>query len=418
MNKKVLIFLLFNTINLFCADNVLRTRIENILAKVPSSTDCGVLVYNPMTKDTLFQINKLKSMIPASNTKLFTTAVALSELGGDFLISTKIFADNKDFKDGVLHGNIYLKGYGNGMFGSEDLDKMIREIKKLGIKKILGNVIGDDTYFDDVYMRDDWIDDEVRSVNLPPVSALVYNRNSVATQVKQVKRRRKKIVTVFNKMSNPPLQIAGIFRNKLIAEGITVIGGTASGETPAKAKVLSTFSVPLKDFISVVNKRSDNFLAECLFKILGAERCGCQGNAFYSTQAVLSFISETGIYSKGTAIVDGSGISRYNQITPAALVGILEKMYFDMKNYDDFFRSLSIAGQDGTLRGRMINTRAEKNMHGKTGTLNGVSSITGYVKNLKGEDIIVSIIFDFNRGGKFLYHDVQDDIISVIADSK
>ena len=157
----------------------------------------------------------------------------------------------------------------------------------------------------------------------------------------------------------------GIFRSKLIAEGISVAGGTASGATPQKARLISTFSVPLKDFIAVVNKRSDNFLAECLFKIIGAEKCNCQGNAFYSTQTVLSFIADFGIYSKGTAIVDGSGISRYNQITPAALVGILEKMYFDMNNFEDFFRSLSIAGQDGTLRGRMGNTLAGNNMHGK-----------------------------------------------------
>ena len=206
MTKKILLFLaIFYSSFSFCADNQLRAKIESILSRVPSSTDCGVLVYNPMTKDTLYQLNKLKSMIPASNTKLFTTAVALSELGGDFLISTKIFSDDKEIRDGVLKGNIYLKGYGNGLFGSEDLDKMIKELKKLGVRKITGMVIGDDTYFDDVYMRDDWIDDEVRSVNLPPVSALVYNRNSVAAQVK---KRRKKVVTVFNKMSNPPLQIA------------------------------------------------------------------------------------------------------------------------------------------------------------------------------------------------------------------
>jgi D-alanyl-D-alanine carboxypeptidase/D-alanyl-D-alanine-endopeptidase (penicillin-binding protein 4) len=406
--------LILNIAAAHAGNNLLREKISGLLSKVPSSTGCGVLIYNPMTKDTLYQVNKLKSMIPASNTKLFTTAVALSELGGDFLINTKIFIDDKEIKDGVVRGNIYLKGYGNGMFDSGDLDKMVKELKKYGIKKINGSVIGDDSYFDEVYMRDDWIDDEVRSVNLPPVSALVYNRNSVASQVV---KRRKKVVTVFNKMSNPPLQIAGIFRNKLIAEGISIAGGTASGKTPDKAKLLSTFSIPLKEFIKVVNKRSDNFLAECLFKILGAERCGCQGNAFYSTQAVLTFIADNGIYAKGTAIVDGSGISRYNQITPVALVGILEKLYFDIKNFDDFYRSLSVAGIDGTLRGRMYGSKAYNNMRGKTGTLNGVSSITGYVKNLKGEDIIVSIIFDFNRGGKFLYHDVQDSIISAVADS-
>lgn len=415
MYRRLLFILLISfSVSTFATDKALCGKIDQLIAKVPGSTLCGVLVYNPMTKDTVYQLNKLKSMIPASNTKIFTTAVALSELGGDFLISTKIFADDKDIKDGVMHGNIYLKGYGNGLFSSEDLDRMIRELKKLGIRKITGNVVGDDTYFDDVYMRDDWIDDEVRSVNLPPVSALVLNRNQIASQVK---KRRKKIVTVYNKMANPPLQIAAIFKAKLVAQGITVLGSNASDATPQKAKLLSTFSVPLRNFIASVNKHSDNFLAECLFKIIGAEKCGCQGNAFYSTQAVLTFVADFGIFAKGTAIVDGSGISRYNQITPAALVGILEKMYFDMKNYDDFFNSLSIAGRDGTLRGRMTNSMANNNMHGKTGTLNGVSSLTGFVKNQKGEDFIVSIIFDFNRGGKFLYHDIQDDIVSLVAES-
>ena len=114
----------------------------------------------------------------------------------------------------------------------------------------------------------------------------------------------------------------------------------------------------------------------------------------------MTFLTENSIYSKGTSLVDGSGLSRYDQVTTAAIAGLLETLYFDSKNFDDFYKSLSIAGRDGTLRNRMGNTKADNNMHGKTGTLNGVSSVSGYVKNLKGEDIIVSIIFDYTKGGQ------------------
>jgi len=164
-----------------------------------------------------------------------------------------------------------------------------------------------------------------------------------------------------------------------------------------------------------INKHSDNFLAECLFKTLGAEISGEQGNAFYSTQAILSFIKDNGIYSDGSSIVDGSGISRFDQITVGALAGVLEKMYFDLAHFDDFYNSLSIAGVDGTLRNRMDDTRAGRNFHGKTGTLNGVSSLSGYVTTAAGDDLIVSIIFEFDKKGARFHRNIQDDIIALLA---
>ena len=132
MHRKILFTLifLFSTFT-FPVDNSLRDKIAGILSKVPSSTACGVLVYNPMTKDTIFQLNKFKPLIPASNTKLFTTGIAISELGGDFLLSVKIFTDDNDVNDGIINGNLYIKGFGNALFTSEDLSRMIAEIKSL-----------------------------------------------------------------------------------------------------------------------------------------------------------------------------------------------------------------------------------------------------------------------------------------------
>ncbi len=94
---------------------------------------------------------------------------------------------------------------------------------------------------------------------------------------------------------------------------------------------------------------------------MGAETSGKQGNSFYATQAVLNFIDDHGIFSKGTSVVDGSGISRFDQITVGAIVGTLEEMYFDLKHFKDYYNSLSIAGVDGTLESRMIGTKAENN---------------------------------------------------------
>jgi len=179
---------------------------------------------------------------------------------------------------------------------------------------------------------------------------------------------------------------------------------------------LTNSGIILRDLLQEINKHSDNFLAECLFKTIGAETSGEQGNAFYSTQAILSFIKDNGIFSEGSSIVDGSGISRFDQVTVGALAGVLEKMYFDLAHFDDFYKSLSIAGVDGTLEDRLTGTSAGNNFHGKTGTLNGVSSLSGYLTTAGGDDLIVSIIFEYNRKGARFHRRIQDNIIKLLAD--
>ncbi len=389
----------------------IQKQINNALRVLPSNCRIGMLIYNPLTQDTVFEMNPDASMIPASNTKLFTTAAALSYLGGDFPLSTKIFMANSNIKDGIVEGNLYIKGYGNSTFTRYDLDSMVIKLKLLGIKKITGNIVGDDSYFDEIYSRDDWIKDEVANVNLPPISAMVIDRNKITTR-KKIRRRWRYIVT---NISNPPLYVAQLLKSKLIENGIIVDGSAVKGITPLKVTQLCESNILLKDLVAMINKHSDNFLAECLFKTIGAEVSKKQGNSFYSTQAVLDFISDNNIFAKGTAVVDGSGISRFNQITPGAITGVLEKMYFDLPNYEDFYNSLSIAGVDGTLRHRMNGTLAENNFHGKTGTLNGVSSVSGYLSTKGDEDLVLSILIEFKKGGSNFYRDVEDKIIEILA---
>lgn len=418
--KNFFSILLLCSLQIFAASKeIIKSKIESALAKIPSTTTVAILIYNPLTQDTIFQINHTLSVIPASNTKLFTTATALSLMGGNFPLATKILTDDINIKNGIIKGNLYIKGYGNSLFSTEDLEKVVQELKRKGIKEITGNIIGDDYYFDELYTRADWIDDETANVKLPPISALVIDRNRTLEQ-KRIKIRKKrrvqyKIGQYYSNISDPPLFISKLLREKLIENGITVDRSAIKGKTPDKAVVLTESKILLKDLIQKINKRSDNFLAECLFKTIGAVVSGKQGNSFYATQAILKFLKDNGIYSEGTSVVDGSGISRFDQVTVGAIVGLLDKMYFDLKNYDDYFNSLSIAGIDGTLRHRMQSSSAENEFHGKTGTLNGVSSLSGYLKTSKNEDLIVSMIFDFKKGNANYYRSIENEIVEILS---
>ena len=386
-------------------------EIGNIISEVPASTKMAILIYNPLTQDTLVCINHTETMIPASNTKLFTTATALELMGGDHLLSTKIMADDDDISDGIIDGNIYIKGFGNPTFSSDELESLVNQLYQSGLRTVKGNVIGDDSYFDDVYSRDDWISEERANVKLPPISALVIDRNRTII----TKKRKGRYRNYFVNIENPPLFAAKILREKLISYGVDVTGNPLSGQINESTKLLVESSIELRELLKEINKHSDNFYAECLFKTLGSAYSGQQGNSFFSTQAILNYIEDNSIYSTGTKIVDGSGISRFDQVTAGALVGLLEKVYFNIKQFDDFFNSLSIAGVDGTLRKRMTGTPAENNFRGKTGTLNGVSSLAGYVTTADADDIIVCMMFEFTSGGANKYKSIQDRIIEILA---
>ena len=411
IKKSFLFVLLVCTISYPTSKEVVRNKIESLINNLPKGTITGILIFNPLTEDTIYQLNYTQSMIPASNTKLFTTATALSIMGGNFPLKTVILSADKNVKDGVVDGDLFIKGYGNSVLTSEDIDTMVIELRKKGIKRVTGNIVGDDSYFDEVYTRDDWIRDEKANVKLPPISALVVDRNRTIVYRKRGRYRRRYVAYV----KNPPLNAALILKSKLKEQGIKIDGKAVKGITPLSTINLAVSKILLKDLIKLINKHSDNFLAECLFKTIGAVTSGNQGNSFYSTQAILNFIADNGIYSTGTAVVDGSGISRFDQVTPGAIVGLLEKMYFDLVNFKDFYNSLSIAGIDGTLKHRLNNTFAQNNFHGKTGTLNGVCSLSGYLTTKSNDEIILSIFFDFNHKGESYYRRIQDEIVEILA---
>ncbi|HPN39345.1 MAG TPA: D-alanyl-D-alanine carboxypeptidase/D-alanyl-D-alanine-endopeptidase [Melioribacteraceae bacterium] len=171
--------------------------------------------------------------------------------------------------------------------------------------------------------------------------------------------------------------------------------------------------MPLVNVVNIVNKRSDNFLAECLFKSIGAYNTMKQGNAFYSTQAINQFITDQNIYCDDVEIVDGSGISRSNNVTVKTMAQLLLNIYKNDKIFNIYKNSLAVSGLEGTLRRRMKNGYEGK-FYGKTGTLNGVSSLTGYYEPEEGRYYIVSMVFQFSKKDHNYYKNIQDHIIESI----
>lgn len=444
------------------AEKKIDNKFYSIINEIPASTKTSIFIYNPVTGDTLYQKNIGESMIPASNTKLFTTAAALDLMGSDFVLKTSLMSEDSDFEDGIINGNLYIKGYGNSLFTEADLDSLVDDLLKMGIEKINGNIVGDDTYFDNIYSRDDWITDERANVTLPPVSALVINRNrmiinlipnkstgeylgytiSPSTPFTKVKMNakvtgfktsprisaninsdgininvsgglrkssRSKSYSIF--IEDPPLFAAYLLYGKLKNKGIEISGSAEKGKAPAEVSEINYSSLPILKVMSDINKNSDNFLAECLFKTVGAFYSGEQGNSFYATQAVLTYVDEKGINDVGTSVVDGSGISRFNEITTASIVGLLEQIYIDENLYNDYYNTLAIMGEDGTLDDRLRRTGAESNFHGKTGTLRGVTALSGYLTTSGGEDLIISIIMEFKEKGSGYHKDIEDKIV-------
>src|SRR4030065_2072103 len=309
----VTFFLFIFSLNNFLAKEPKKIikKIDDLISEIPADTKMAILIYNPLTQDTLVSINHTESMIPASNTKLFTTATALELMGGDHLLSTKILADDDNLLDSTIEGNIYIKGFGNPTFSTEDLEELVNQLYQSGLRKVTGNVVGDDTYFDNVYFRDDWISEERANIKLPPISALVIDRNRTIVTKKRKGRYRNYFVNV----ENPPLFAAKKLKEKLISYGVEVVGKSISEQTDENAKPLVDSSIELRELLQLINKNSDNFYAECLFKTLGSAYSGQQGNSFFSTHAILNYIDDNSIYSTGTKIVDGSGISRFDQVT-------------------------------------------------------------------------------------------------------
>lgn len=434
------------------------------------SANYGLTVYSITNNKFYYKRNSDRLLTPASNTKLFTSFACLSYLGENFNTRTSVYCNSNAINGAKLNGNIYLYGRGDINFGISDIEELAQQIKNFGINEINGNICADASFFDTDYHRKSYSGDneEVeatgpiypisieknlinvlikagsitgKSANIqiiPTSNSFVVRNNTLVGYARKKKgstisvrittENQKTIITVsgtippkqtgyysyFN--NSPALTAAGVLKERLAVVGIKVNGEVYIGKmdkSDTKNIVeIANYDRPITDIMYWVNKKSDNFLAEMLFKIVGGNYAKYASTAQSAREIILKSLDTNGIARNNFVLNDGCGLSRRNLVSSDGLVQLL--VTSKRKSYGEVLDStLAIAGVDGTLRKRMIGTTAEKNLRAKTGTLRNVSSLAGYVRTLNGE--LLAFAFIFNGPNVGYYKQTENKIGEILA---
>jgi D-alanyl-D-alanine carboxypeptidase/D-alanyl-D-alanine-endopeptidase (penicillin-binding protein 4) len=436
-------------------------------------TRTGIKVVSLETGEVLYGKNSELLFHPASNMKLLTTATALAKLGPNFRFKTILAADTASVVDSTINGNLYLKGFANPDLTTKDLWWMVHLLKERGVKRIVGDLICDETYFDDLYLGNGWMWDDASAWYYAPIGALTVNDNCVTVKVKpgrnigdsllvylepstsymkienygvtvdstdttrlkafKVERKwqqRENTVVVEGGLTpessekvfdievvDPALYVGTLFNEILQNDNINLQGKILKGPAPDTSLVLFQHSSPpLTETILNTNKISDNLSAELILKTLGAELRGLPGTAKKGLSVIKEFFEEIGVDTTTFKLADGSGLSRYNIVSPDQIVKLLQAMHQDFRVQAEFKASLPIAGVDGTLKNRMKNTPAEGKLRAKTGSLSGVSTLSGYTTTADGELLAFSMMMEHFVVSTSKIRDVQDRIGAVISE--
>jgi serine-type D-Ala-D-Ala carboxypeptidase/endopeptidase (penicillin-binding protein 4) len=344
----------------------------------------------------------------ASNMKLFTTSTALSRLGPDSRIATKVFSDGRLDADGVLHGSLYLKGGGDPTLGTPsfydsylaglgtNIFALAPQVHAAGIDSITGRLYADDTIFD--HLRGVADSGYGTSPYIGPLSGLAFDSGFSGP-------------TSASGFSSDPAKLAASkLARSLSAAGVAVPSQIALAATPADAEPVAVVRSPsLSRIVNTTDVYSDNFFAETLIKLLGA-RLGGAGTTAAGASVVEAFAAAHG---SGVHAVDGSGLTRSNRASPQQVVNLLLAMRGDPAG-DDFIQDLALAGKEGTVADRMHGTAAYGRCRTKTGTLTGVSNLSGYCFNASGRIMAFSVLMA-SVGDLNLAHLDQDRIAGLVA---
>ena len=367
----------------------LHTDIDAVLEEVLFTTaSIGIKVVAVETEEVIYEKNSHKLHHPASTTKLFTAATALAKLGSDYQFETTLYADT--IVKGAVIGNIYLKGRADPVLRPQDLVKLTDALLQMGVKSIQDHIVVDDTYLDAIWEGPGWMWDD-RPLWISALSIREVEPDA-------------------NKMSRA-LACGHLLKTALMEKGVHVMGDVVQGTVPPDAhRVGKHLSPPLADILKLMNKPSDNWTAELLFKTIGAEVISEPGTWKKGRNVVGGFLAEIMDEPPIHRFVDGSGLSRYNLLNAELLTKLLVYMYHNFEVMPEFLASLPIAGVDGTLKNRMQGMSAEKVLRAKTGTLSGVSALAGYTVTADDEVFAFGILISHYIGPARLARSLQDKI--------
>jgi serine-type D-Ala-D-Ala carboxypeptidase/endopeptidase (penicillin-binding protein 4) len=340
----------------------LPSRLERALA-VPhvDPAQAAAVAIDLRTGELVYESNATRALAPASTEKLTLSYSLLVRLGPAYRIRTDLLGEGT--ADGATwHGDLVLKGYGDPTLSKRDLRALARSVATLGIRRVTGSVLADESYFDSRRVGPGWKPSYYIEESAP-LSALVVDRAHVGSRT----------------TTRPALAAAEKLRTALRAAGVAVTGGVAAGRASAAATRLArTSSPPLARILHAVNGDSDNFTAEMLLKHLGAVVRG-KGSSAAGTAAVMDVLSEAGIPLDAVRLADGSGLSLLDRLTVRTLADLLVSAWADPALRGIFLATLAVSGQRGTLDRRLLAPAVAGKVFAKTGTTARASALAGYV---------------------------------------
>ncbi len=380
-----------------------RTTLETLRHSIDSlvndpkfaNAQLGLLIVDPKTGDTLYSRNAGKLFMPASNQKIITSAVALTQLGPDYRYQT-VIAKRGTLKDSVLNGDLIVIGRGDPtmsdrVYGNaaNEMAAIADSIRARGIRRVTGSLRQGGNAFPDSIYGYGWEWDDIGGESGAPVDELFYNEGMVQRAMKV--GGRDTVVSVATR--TPGYVYLSAMYGALTQRGITVDGLvnlTADSLAAPYDTVYVVTSPPLREILKYFLKPSQNQIGEALLKTVGLEKTGI-GSADAGAEIETTQLREWGVDSTQVVVYDGSGLSRHDLVSPETIVKVLTAMQKDTA-FSVYYDAFPIAGVDGTIRTRMKGTPAENNLRGKTGTIEFVRSLSGYVDTADGERLVFSFL--------------------------
>jgi D-alanyl-D-alanine carboxypeptidase/D-alanyl-D-alanine-endopeptidase (penicillin-binding protein 4) len=434
--------------NQAAADDELPAALDSMVrGGVLGHSHAGVVVYSLDEGRVIYAFHPDELLNPASNTKVFTTAAALARLGSDFRYLTEVYVDSVP-RDGVVDGNLTLRGHGDPSLVSERIWQMSNDLWHAGLREVTGDLVLDDTAFDSVVEGPGWDQDRSDRAYMAPISALSCNYSSFALYVSPAdhagskarveiepmsgyfkidnraltgagsRRLRKPVTsghtnhdgyhvsvtgrvpvgqpttTLWRRVGDPTLYCGETVKELLARRGIKIRGKVRKAAVSPNATLFyTTESESLDLLLKRVNKQSQNFVAESILKTMGAQASKAPGSWPGGVAAVADFLErEVGIPKNAYLMKNGSGLNDVNRFSAAQVVKVLAYMYPRLTVAPEYLSSLGIAGKDGTVRFRMGGTPAVGRVRAKTGTLEDVTALSGYAESVSGHHYAFSVL--------------------------
>ena len=354
----------------------------------------GALVVDTRTGRAVFRRNARVALVPASTEKLTVAFAALSILGPSYETRTEVRGRGTQ-KGALWKGHLVLKGFGDPSLHADDLRELVIQLKARGIKRVTGSIIGDESYFDDSRTAPGW-KESFYKVWSPPLSALIVDRAFFRG------------VTV----DRPAAAAARAFKGQLKAAGIVVRGRAKTGRIKPKltTELASVSSPTVQELVAFMNTESDNFTAEMLLKMLGAEARG-EGTSAAGAEVVAEALAQAGVRLDGVHLADGSGLSSLDRLTARALVDLIVAARSDPVIWPPFRDSLALSGVSGTLADRMRKRPVRKSVRAKTGTTNLSSALSGIVR----DRYVFAILMNAEFVPPWLARPAQDRFATILA---